>query len=89
LLLFCELEIFALISIFSFSFSFLQITASLSLMRRLPPNKIEQNLNGLLNLLPDETDELLQRVDQPLKEDTDSTTVIILFSRFSHFSQLI
>jgi capping protein beta len=48
-----------------------KITASLSLMRRLPPNKIEQNLNGLLNLIPEETDELLQRVDQPLKEATD------------------
>ena len=53
----------------------LQITASLSLMRRLPPNKIEQNLNGLLNLIPEETDELLQRVDQPLKEGTDPETV--------------
>jgi len=41
-------------------------------MRRLPPNKIEQNLNGLLNLIPEETDELLQRVDQPLKVETDS-----------------
>lgn len=51
-----------------------KISASLSLMRRLPPNKIEQNLNGLLNLLPEETDELLQRVDQPLKEDTDTET---------------
>eukprot|EP00428_Durinskia_dybowskii_P062663 CAMPEP_0170364984 /NCGR_PEP_ID=MMETSP0117_2-20130122/5664_1 /TAXON_ID=400756 /ORGANISM="Durinskia baltica, Strain CSIRO CS-38" /LENGTH=277 /DNA_ID=CAMNT_0010619519 /DNA_START=69 /DNA_END=902 /DNA_ORIENTATION=+ len=51
-----------------------KITASLSLMRRLPPNKIEQNLNGLLNLIPEETDELLQRVDQPLKEGTDSET---------------
>lgn len=39
-------------------------------MRRLPPNKVEQNLSGLLNLLPDETDELLQRVDQPLEEAT-------------------
>ena len=45
-------------------------------MRRLPPNKIEQNLVGLLNLLPDETDELLQRIDQPLTEDTDPTTVM-------------
>ncbi|KAJ1404652.1 F-actin-capping protein subunit beta, partial [Ochromonadaceae sp. CCMP2298] len=50
------------------------ISASLSLMRRLPPNKIEQNLNGLLNLIPEETDELLQRVDQPLKEGTDAET---------------
>ena len=44
-------------------------------MRRLPPNKIEQNLNGLLNLLPAETDELLQRIDQPLKEEKDPETV--------------
>lgn len=44
-------------------------------MRRLPPNKVEQNLNGLLNLIPEETDELLQRIDQPLKEDTDLETV--------------
>jgi len=48
-----------------------KISVSLSLMRRLPPSKIEQNLNGLLNLIPEETDELLQRVDQPLKEATD------------------
>lgn len=44
-------------------------------MRRLPPNKIEQNLSGLLNLLPNEADELLQRVDQPLKEILDTETV--------------
>jgi capping protein beta len=44
-------------------------------MRRLPPNKIEQNLSGLLNLIPEETDELLQRVDQPLEESTDTVTV--------------
>lgn len=44
-------------------------------MRRLPPSKIEQNLNGLLNLMPAETDELLQRIDQPLKEEKDPETV--------------
>ena len=44
-------------------------------MRRLPPNKIEQNLSGLLNLLPEDTDELLQRVDQPLEESTCGETV--------------
>ena len=47
------------------------ISASLSLMRRLPPNKVEQNLTGLTNLLPEETDELLQRIDQPLMEAMD------------------
>lgn len=44
-------------------------------MRRLPPNKIEQSLSGLLNLIPQETDELLQRVDQPLEEAVDPESV--------------
>jgi capping protein beta len=43
-------------------------------MRRLPPNKVEQNLSGLLNLSPQEADELLQRVDQPLEETTCQDT---------------
>ena len=47
-------------------------------MRRLPPNKIEQNLSGLLNLVPDETDELLQRVDQPLEESMDPESVRVM-----------
>eukprot|EP01041_Mallomonas_annulata_P001265 gene1265-2446_t len=51
-----------------------KIASCLSLMRRLPPNNIGQNLSGLLNLVPEETDELLQRIDQPLQEMTDSET---------------
>jgi len=47
------------------------MNSSLNLMRRLPPNKIEFNVSGLLNLMPDLTDELLQRIDQPLKSGTD------------------
>ena len=43
-------------------------------MRRLPPNKIEQNVSGLVNLVPEETEELLQRIDQPLQEGTDNET---------------
>mmetsp|Transcript_8944 Transcript_8944/g.11726 ORF Transcript_8944/g.11726 Transcript_8944/m.11726 type:complete len:284 (+) Transcript_8944:40-891(+) len=46
------------------------LASSLSIMRRMPPNKIEQNMSGLLNLLPDQSDELLQAVDQPLEEST-------------------
>lgn len=55
-------------------------------MRRLPPNKIEQNLSGLLNLLPDETDELLQRVDQPLEEATckDTVDIILMILMYLH-----
>lgn len=44
-----------------------QFDASLDLMRRLPPHKVEENLRGLVELAPDITDELLSAVDQPLK----------------------
>lgn len=40
---------------------------ALDLMRRLPPSHIEDNLAGLLDLVPDLTEELLSAVDQPLK----------------------
>ena len=52
-------------------------------MRRLPPNKIEQSLSGLLNLIPQETDELLQRVDQPLEEAVDPEAVSTICLRYS------
>ena len=51
------------------------VTTSLGLMRRMPPNKVEQSLNGLMNLLPDDQDELLQRIDQPLEEASDPVNV--------------
>ena len=44
------------------------IEAALSIMRRMPPNKIAHNLNAICNLIPEHADELLQRVDQPLEE---------------------
>lgn len=40
------------------------LSSCLNLMRRLPPKDIENSLAGLLNLVPNATDELLQRVDQ-------------------------
>jgi hypothetical protein len=77
-----------------------QIATCLSIMRRLPPSKIEQNLTGilqyvsskrisddlirritgLLNLVPEEADEISQRVDQPLQEAYDTDTVRILYA---------
>ena len=39
----------------------------LDLLRRLPPTRIEQNVNALCDLCPDYTDDLLGNVDQPLK----------------------
>ena len=47
------------------------IACALNIMRRMPPSNIEDNLSGLLNIIPDATDELLQRVDQPLEVATD------------------
>merc|ERR1719223_2702111 len=53
------------------------VSCGLNIMRRMPPSKIEHNLAGLLNLVDDDEDtveELLQRVDQPLQLETDSST---------------
>lgn len=47
------------------------INSCLNLMRRMPPADVEKNLAGLVDLQPDYTDEILQRVDQPLQEQTD------------------
>lgn len=47
------------------------LKSALNLMRRMPPASTESSLSGLINLLPDLTEELLQRVDQPLKTDKD------------------
>ena len=51
------------------------IEAALSIMRRMPPNKIAHNLNAICNLIPEHADELLQRVDQPLEEAKCKDTV--------------
>eukprot|EP00753_Platysulcus_tardus_P020957 PLAT8492.1.p1 GENE.PLAT8492.1~~PLAT8492.1.p1 ORF type:complete len:278 (-),score=136.22 PLAT8492.1:219-1052(-) len=48
------------------------VTSSLNLMRRMPPADIEQNVSGLVNLVPDAMDELLQRIDQPLQVAVDA-----------------
>jgi len=44
-----------------------QLDCALDLMRRLPPSQIENNLAGLIDLVPDLTEQLLSAVDQPLK----------------------
>ncbi|GAA5958392.1 hypothetical protein JCM21900_002180 [Sporobolomyces salmonicolor] len=49
------------------------LTASLDLLRRLPPQSIESNLDLLVNILPDLADDLLSSVDQPLKVQVDDT----------------
>jgi len=50
------------------------LSSALTLMRRLPPASIENNLAGLLDLRPDLTEVLLNSVDQPLKTMKDPKT---------------
>lgn len=49
-----------------------QLTSALNLMRRMPPSSVENSLAGLIELVPDLTEELLNHVDQPLKLQTDT-----------------
>jgi len=44
-----------------------QFDCALDLMRRLPPAQLEDNLAGLIDLVPDLVEDLLSAVDQPLK----------------------
>ena len=57
-----------------------KLLAALDIMQRMPPSKIEQSLTGLLNLIPEETDELLQAraICMCIKKDT--TLIFIHFS---------
>merc|ERR1711991_637498 len=43
------------------------LDCALDLMRRLPPSQTEDNLSGLIDLVPDLVEDLLSAVDQPLK----------------------
>lgn len=44
-----------------------QLDCALDLMRRLPPTRIEENLAGLIDLVPSLCEDLLSSIDQPLK----------------------
>ena len=57
-----------------------RINAALNVMRRMPPSQIELHLSSLINLMPDLTDDLLQRVDQPLQtaKDKDNGRMYLL-----------
>eukprot|EP01083_Nonionella_stella_P047748 127804_1 len=50
------------------------LKSALNLMRRMPPASTETSISGLINLVPNLTEELLQRVDQPLKVQKDPAT---------------
>ncbi|KAH8099983.1 F-actin capping protein beta subunit [Cristinia sonorae] len=50
------------------------VDSMLDLMRRLPPTRVEENVNSLVGMCPDYADDLLGSVDQPLKVLTDRAT---------------
>ncbi|CAI4232071.1 unnamed protein product [Auanema sp. JU1783] len=51
-----------------------QLDCALDLMRRLPPQKCEKNLEDLIDLVPSLCNDLLGTVDQPLKVAKDKET---------------
>jgi len=50
------------------------IESMLDLMRRLPPTRTEENVQALVNICPEDADEFLQSVDQPLEVMVDRAT---------------
>jgi len=51
-----------------------QLNSALNLMRRMPPSSVENSLAGLIELVPELTDDLLNHVDQPLKVEKDKSS---------------
>jgi len=49
-----------------------QLNSALNLMRRMPPSSVENSLAGIIELVPDLTEDLLSHVDQPLKIQKDT-----------------
>jgi len=50
------------------------LNSALNLMRRMPPSSVENSLAGLIELVPELTEDLLNHVDQPLKLQKDTKT---------------
>ena len=50
------------------------VDSMLDLMRRLPPTRVEENVQALIDICPDYADDLLGSVDQPLQVKTDRAT---------------
>lgn len=51
-----------------------RVSAALDIMMRMPPSRVEQSLSGIISVDPEDADELLQRIDQPLQEEVDPDT---------------
>lgn len=63
-----------------------QYTASLDLLRRLPPTKVERNVEILCQLVPDLASDLLLEVDQPLRVAQDQDGREYLCSEYNRDS---
>eukprot|EP00899_Mesostigma_viride_P016646 jgi/Mesvir1/24983/Mv16946-RA.1 len=50
-----------------------KMDSCMDILRRLPPDRLAQNIAGLVELVPDLSEEILARVDQPLKVVRDPT----------------
>jgi len=60
-----------------------RLLASLDLMRRMPPSRMENSLEELIDLAPDLTDDLLNTVDQPLQVSKDSQKNVYLLCDYN------
>ena len=52
----------------------IRLESALDLHRRLPPDMIERNLSNMIDLVPELCEDLLEKIDQPLKMMTDDKT---------------
>lgn len=68
---------FRLVHLVKIKFSFnrmskrIRLESALDLHRRLPPDMIERNLSNMIDLVPELCEDLLEKIDQPLKMMTD------------------
>jgi len=60
-----------------------RLLASLDLMRRMPPSRMESSLEELVDLAPDLTDDLLNTVDQPLQVSKDAQKNVYLLCDYN------
>jgi len=60
-----------------------RLLASLDLMRRMPPSRMEASLEELVDLAPDLTDDLLNTVDQPLQVAKDNQKNVYLLCDYN------